>query len=196
MEAVVAQFVAFIRERAMPDPFVAAYEQIARQFMAAFPRVPAEHFGPEEVEAFLRHAEQTGATEQQLRNARTATEALVWYLKNRARPTLQPPPVAAGPPTRREERVSFIRDVQVSDLGTCRSTDLSSRGIFIETMVTLSVGDELELSFRLEHDDPPVAVRCRVVYTHPMGAGLAFRQGPPEVQARIERYLAMTRASH
>lgn len=192
MEALVAEFVAFVRSRAMPEPFVAAYQQIARQFLAAFPGVPPEHFGVEEVDAFLRRAQQTGASEQQLKNARTATEALVWYVKHRARPSLKPPP-AAGPPTRTEERVSFIRDVQVADLGACRSSDLSSRGIFIETLATLNVGDELELSFRLEHEDPPVVLRARVVYAHPMGAGLAFRQVDALVQSRLDRYLAMAR---
>jgi hypothetical protein len=194
MEAIVADFVAFVRSRAMPEPFVTAYEQIARQFLGAFPGVPPEHFGIEEVDAFLRRAQQTGASEQQLKNARTATEALVWFMKNRARPTLQPPPAPPGPSGRSEERVSFIRDVEVTDVGACRSSDLSSRGIFIETLATLNVGDGLELAFRLEHDDPPIRVLARVVYAHPMGAGLAFRQVAPETQARIERYLAMTRA--
>nr|MCC6900939.1 PilZ domain-containing protein [Polyangiaceae bacterium] len=191
MEKVVAEFVSFVRQRAMPEPFVVAFEQIARQFLAAFPKVPPEHFGPEEVEAFLKRAAARGASEQQLKNARTATEALVWYLKHRSRPSLQPPPAATA--TRAEERVSFIRDVEVTDLGSCRSSDLSSRGIFIETLASLNVGNELELCFRLEHDDPPISVRARVVYAHPMGAGLAFREVPPHVQARIERYLAMTR---
>lgn len=195
MEALVSEFVAFVRSRAMPEPFVAAYEQIARQFLAAFPGVPPEHFGVEEINAFLRRAEQTGATGQQLKNARTATEALVWYMKNRARPSLQPPPATAGPPTRAEDRLSFIRDVQVADLGTCRSSDLSSRGIFIETLVTLGVGNELELTFRLEHEDPPITLQARVVYAHPVGAGLAFRQVDPVVQDRIDRYLAMARGS-
>lgn len=195
MEAVVAEFVAFVRSRAMPEQFAAAYEQIARQFLAAFPGIPPEHFGPEEVAAFLQRARQAGATEQQLRNARTAAEALVWYMKNRTRPTLQPPPEVPGPAARSEERVSFIRDVQVVDVGTCRSSDLSSRGIFIETLSTLTVGGVLELTFKLEHEDPPIQVQARVVYAHPLGAGLAFRKVQPEVQARIDRYLAMTRGS-
>ena len=191
MERVVAEFIAFVRQRAMPEPFVVAFEQIARQFLAAFPQVPPEHFGPEEVEAFLKRAAERGASEQQLKNARTATEALVWYLKHRSRPSLQPPPASTA--TRAEERVSFIRDVEVTDLGACRSSDLSSRGIFIETLASLNVGNELELRFRLEHDDPPISVRARGVYAHPMGAGLAFREVPPDVQQRIERYLTMTR---
>lgn len=191
MQDIVAEFVSFVRQRAMPEQFVTAYEQIARQFLAAFPQVPPEHFGPEEVEAFLKRAAQRGASEQQLKNARTATEALVWYSRHRTRPSLQPPPDTST--TRTEERVSFIRDVEVTDLGACRSSDLSSRGIFVETLATLNVGDELELRFRLEHDDPPITVRARVVYSHPMGGGLSFRQVPPEVQGRIDRYMAMAR---
>ena len=123
MENIVAEFLSFVRQRAMPEQFVSAYEQIARQFLAAFPQVPPEHFGPEEVDAFLKRAAQRGANEQQLKNARTAADALVWYLKHRTRPSLQPPP--AAPTTRTEERVSFIRDVEVTDLGACRSSDLS-----------------------------------------------------------------------
>lgn len=192
MEALVAEFVAFVRQRAMPEQYVAAFEQIARQFLTLFKGVPPEHFGIEEVEAFVNRARDSGASEQQLRNARTAAEALVWYMKNRARPTLQPPP-DVGSSGRREARVSFIRDVQVSDVGTCRSSDLSSRGIFLETLVILNVGDSLELSFRLEHEDPPIRVQARVVYAHPMGAGVAFRQVTADVQERIDRYLAMAR---
>jgi hypothetical protein len=195
MDALVAEFVAFVRSRAMPEQFVAAYEQIAHQFVGKFPGLSPEHFGSEEVEAFLLVAKSSGASEHQLRNARTATEALVWFMKNRARPTVQPPPPATGPPTRSEERISFIRDVKIVDVGTCRSSDLSSRGIFVETLATLNVGDALELSFRLEHDDPPVTVRARVVYAHPMGAGLSFRELAPEARDRIARYLAMARGA-
>lgn len=192
-DALVAEFISFVRQSAMPEAFVAAYQQIAQQFLRSFPKLRPEHFGNEEIEAFLRRAAESGASEHQLKNARTAAEALVWYLKHRARPSMQPPAMTAGPPSRIEERISFIRDVQVTDLGSCRSSDLSSRGIFIETLSTLSVGNELELSFRLEHDDPPIAVQCRVVYAHPMGAGLSFRNLTPDVQQRIERYLTMAR---
>ena len=192
MGTVVAEFIAFVRQRAMPAQFVSAYEQIAQQFLAAFPQVPPAHFGPEEVDAFLKRAARGGASEQQLRNARTAAEALVWYLKHRARPSLQPPPAST---TRSEERVSFIRDVEVTDLGACRSSDLSSRGIFVETLAALNVGDQLELRFRLEQNDPPITVLARVVYSHPMGGGLSFREVPPGVQARIDRYMAMARGT-
>ena len=80
-------------------------------------------------------------------------------------------------------------------MGACRSSDLSSRGIFVETLAALNVGDQLELRFRLEQNDPPITVLARVVYSHPMGGGLSCREVPPGVQARIDRYMAMARGT-
>jgi len=192
MDKLVAEFVAFVRRGAIPEPYVQAYATIAHQFLSAYPLIRPEELGPDEIGLFLMHAQQHGASEQQIKNARTATEALVWYLKNRTRTSLAPPP-ASKPPSRSEERVSFIRDVQIRDLMSCRSSDLSSGGMFVETMGQLTIGNALELSFRLEHDEAPVHVAARVVYTHPMGAGVQFLNVDPAVRKRIERYLAMAR---
>jgi hypothetical protein len=89
---------------------------------------------------------------------------------------------------RNNKRIMFIKDVEVLGLGFRRSSDLSTGGIYIETVSTFPVGSLLDLRFKLqETDDRVIQVQAKVLYEHVgMGIGLGFVNLSPEDQERIK----------
>jgi PilZ domain len=66
---------------------------------------------------------------------------------------------------------------------TCRVTEISRKGCYIDTMNAMPVGTLLNL--RISRDQGDFITRAKVVYAHQnMGMGLTFLD-PPEDQLRI-----------
>jgi hypothetical protein len=193
IDDVVAEFLDYLRRAAFPRPFLPTYEREARRFLQAFPGRDPMQLTEHDVVAYLGAAKAAGASDQQLRDLKVASEAVVWFLKHRApaRRSIAPPG-AEGRTRRKHRRVVFIRDVMVHGLGQSRASDLSHGGMFLETMTNVGLGSELDISFRVFPDDPRiVSARVRVVYEHPqVGAGLMFIVLSAESQALIDAFVA------
>ena len=68
------------------------------------------------------------------------------------------------------------------------TTDLSKGGCYIQMMMTLPVGTNLNRTLWM--DDSPVRVRARVVTCHPQfGNGIMFLEFQGNGKALLERYL-------
>ena len=74
-----------------------------------------------------------------------------------------------------------------------RLEDISETGAFVDTTHSLTVGSQLEFSFRLPYpEDPsPIEGRGRVVWVQPMvGVGLEFQQISDEDRQRVRYFVA------
>lgn len=102
--------------------------------------------------------------------------------------------------TRRHPRIPFRARVWCSGRGVFFSDiarDLSEGGVGLETISSLSEGEEFELEFMLPGTaDGGVRVRTRVVWVQPMtpegrkfGAGLEFDTLTEEERKAIRRYV-------
>ena len=74
-----------------------------------------------------------------------------------------------------------------------RLEDISETGAFVDTTHALTVGSQVEFSFRLPYpEDPsPIEGRGRVVWVQPMvGVGLEFQQLTAEDRQRLRYFVA------
>lgn len=94
---------------------------------------------------------------------------------------------------RHSERVLFCNEVDVVGYGPRRSSDLSSGGMFIETIAAFPKGTVLELRFKVqEHEPEPIRVKARVLYSaNGIGVGVEFLDLLPQDRDRIERVLSV-----
>lgn len=92
---------------------------------------------------------------------------------------------------RRYRRVQFINEVEVVDVGTHRSLDLSLGGLYIETVHSFPVDSVVTLRFKLgDADQQAISVTARVLYVHEgIGAGLAFIDLNPHDREKIEQFM-------
>lgn len=188
LDEVVSDFLDYLKRAAFPRPFLPVYEREARRFLSAFPDRSPVLMNEEDVTAYLGAAEAAGATEQELRDLKVVSEAVVWFLKHR-NPTAARP--ARGKGRRRHKRVAFVRDVWVKELGQCRSSDLSRGGLFLETMANVELGAELALTFAVSEGAEMIQAQARVVYQQPgVGVGLMFLGVSPGGQALVDAYVS------
>jgi PilZ domain len=74
--------------------------------------------------------------------------------------------------------------------------NLSSKGMFINTDVSLPEGSILKLSFRLARTGARITARCEVRYCAPgAGLGVEFIDLPPECARAIEAEIGMAGGS-
>ena len=92
---------------------------------------------------------------------------------------------------RSKERITFVTEVEVDGLTVVRSSDLSSGGIYLESLSSFPEGTLLNLRFKLEPtDEQRIQVRGRVLYFHEtIGFGLAFENLAAEDKKRIKEYI-------
>ncbi|MGB5815253.1 MAG: PilZ domain-containing protein [Thermoanaerobaculia bacterium] len=103
---------------------------------------------------------------------------------------------ADRPNTRGAVRVARAIDFQYS--ADCpsikaRLEDISETGAFVDTTHSLTVGSQLDFTFRLPYpEDPsPIAGRGRVVWVQPMvGVGLEFQQLTDDDRQRLRYFVA------
>jgi Tfp pilus assembly protein PilZ len=56
--------------------------------------------------------------------------------------------------------------------------DLALTGVFVERQRPLTLGEVVEVRFRLPHNEIPVSAKCRVAWWHPEGAPLVSKSLP------------------
>ena len=75
---------------------------------------------------------------------------------------------------RQHRRIPFIREVEVIGTGIFSCSNLSSGGLYLETVRTFLVGTVIELRFKLRvTDEHPMTIQACVVFVHE-GAGIGF----------------------
>jgi Tfp pilus assembly protein PilZ len=92
-------------------------------------------------------------------------------------------------PRRQSTRKSHLSEVHIDGVrdttDPIRMSDLSTKGVFLDTRCVIAAGSTVQLSFRIAGH--PVSVAARVVYcTPPFGMGVEFLDLSPEDCARIE----------
>jgi Tfp pilus assembly protein PilZ len=60
--------------------------------------------------------------------------------------------------------------------------NISSNGLFIETQRPLLVGDEINMTFRLEGLDKPLKLRGEIAHTTRAGVGVEFKDISPYIE--------------
>ena len=85
---------------------------------------------------------------------------------------------------RRAQRKSIVKEVRVAGVGVRRAIDLSSHGMFIDSLTKFSEGKLISISFELQGET--IQLDARVVYNEPgIGVGLEFLAIPMDLQIRI-----------
>jgi hypothetical protein len=95
------------------------------------------------------------------------------------------------PDRRRQKRVHFVKEVEVIGVGVRRCSDLSTEGMYLETVHSVPVGTICDLQFKLNDSDPqPIKVQARVIYVHEnVGMGLNFVNLKPEDLERLKQFI-------
>jgi hypothetical protein len=90
---------------------------------------------------------------------------------------------------RKAKRVPFIKDATVEGLGARRISDLSVGGLYLETPVSVPVGTDVDIRFKLDDSDSQeVELKARVIYIHEgVGMGMVFVNLPPEIAEKINK---------
>ena len=100
--------------------------------------------------------------------------------------------VETGQPDRRKQkRIHFIKEVEVVGVGVRRCSDLSTEGMYLETVHSVPIGTICDLQFKLSDTDPqPIKVQGCVIYVHEgVGMGLNFVNLKPEDLERIKQFV-------
>lgn len=107
----------------------------------------------------------------------------------------------SGTPSRLEPRYSAYRELAVtyeghSDEIPVRSPDISTRGIFINTVRSFPEGAVLSVQFRLNRTDIEIRARGEVRYCLPgVGVGVEFIDISPEATRAIEEEMSNAQGS-
>ncbi len=93
---------------------------------------------------------------------------------------------------RRFPRVPLATQVEHAEgslIGFCR--DVSTGGMFVETNQALDPGQQLNLRFHLDNEEPIVKTEAEVLYQIPrVGIGVQFTEVSPEDYERIREYVS------
>ena len=92
---------------------------------------------------------------------------------------------------RKNQRISFIKDVRMENIGTARSSVLSAGGMYIEIVNPLPEGSTIKLQFKLyDKDEQSIKVQALVMYIHDgVGMGVAFSNLSPKNRKKIAGFL-------
>ena len=95
------------------------------------------------------------------------------------------------PDRRKQKRIHFIKEVEVIGVGVRRCSDLSTEGMYLETVHSVPVDTICDLQFKLNDSDPqPIKVQGRVIYVHEgVGMGLNFVDLKPDDLERIKQFV-------
>ncbi len=86
---------------------------------------------------------------------------------------------------RRSPRVPFIKEVTIDQLGVRRCIDISTHGMYVETLIPYPVGTILPISLRFSRG--PIELDARVIFNEPgIGMGLEFERLTSSVRDKLE----------
>lgn len=110
--------------------------------------------------------------------------------------TLRYRPQIPGDERRRAPRLPFLTEVKSDRVAVGRASDVSARGLFLETLTPYAVGMLLNVSLRL--DAETIEAQARVVFTDPgVGMGLEFKRLSAAARHRLDATLhRLAKASH
>jgi Tfp pilus assembly protein PilZ len=82
-------------------------------------------------------------------------------------------------------------DIDIVGVGKRRTMDLSTGGMYIETVADFQTGTEFDLRFKLPGaDGEEIRVRARVLYIHPgIGAGVSFLDLSAQNEEKIQKWI-------
>ncbi len=92
---------------------------------------------------------------------------------------------------RMHKRISFVRQIEVEDIGTRRCSDLSVEGMYLQSVVSFPPNATLNLKFKLDEEDAePIRATARVLYQHnTVGFGLNFVSLSPTDRDKLQEYV-------
>ena len=92
---------------------------------------------------------------------------------------------------RQNKRVSFIKEIEVVEVGIQRCSDISIGGLYLETVHHFPMGTLIDLRFKLhDADEHVIQVQARVLYVHEgVGIGLGFVNLNPDDHVRITKFI-------
>lgn len=97
-------------------------------------------------------------------------------------------PQMAGDERRNAPRLPFLTEVKIDRVIVGRASDVSARGLFLETLTPYAVGATLNLA--LQVDSEPIEAETRVVFADPgVGIGLEFKRLSAAVRHRLDAAL-------
>ena len=202
----VEAFMAYIRERGVPDEYHGTYRVDANSILREEGASSLGGLSNETLHEAVRRVEQA------LRNRKAVVAAVDAY-RRALREGWKPQAGGAGSDDgipesirnmgssavasdrpgehRRYTRVPFNGEVRVSGgMGGCRASDISIGGLYLESRRSWEEGEILELEFRLHSKEPPLRVRGRVVFVDfGVGAGVDFVGTPRPVRHSIRRFV-------
>lgn len=94
-------------------------------------------------------------------------------------------------------RVPFLNEVKIDQMGVRRGVDLSTRGMYVETLTPYPVGTRFEV--RLRYGEDTIEVGAKAVFADPgIGMGLEFQRLRTATRQRLEAWVqrAAPQADH
>jgi hypothetical protein len=201
-------FLAYITKRGIPERFHGLYRDELLGVLLHAGVTSVDKLTPGDLNEGVK------AAERMLQNRKAVCAALDEYLRTlrqQGAAPLQPPPAsehedeipesargsAAYPAAGRNEHRRFVRvplnrEVKIEgSLAPIRASDLSLGGVYLETRHTLTVGEVVELEFKLRASDQgPLIVMGEVAYIDPgMGVGVYFIDLPRNVSREIRHFV-------
>jgi hypothetical protein len=102
--------------------------------------------------------------------------------------TLRYRPQMAGDERRRAPRLPFLTEVKIDRVMVGRASDVSARGLFLETLTPYAVGTVLNVALRL--DAETIEAEARAVFADPgVGIGIEFKRLSAAVRHRLDAAL-------
>jgi len=103
-------------------------------------------------------------------------------------------PESSAHDRRAEQRLFIIKEVRVDEGRIQRTSDLSSRGLFVESLTVYSVGTILPVE--MEFGNETLSLKARVVYTEPgIGMGLEFHRPSSGLRLKLAGILEREQAA-
>ncbi len=94
-------------------------------------------------------------------------------------------PLMAGDERRTVARLPFLTEVKIDGCTVGRASDVSARGVFLETLTPYSVGTLLTVALRIDGD--AIEVQARVAFADPgVGMGLEFNRLSAAARHRVD----------
>lgn len=88
-------------------------------------------------------------------------------------------------PRRRVSRVPFLKEVRIDHLGVRRGLDLSTRGMYVETLTSYNKGALLHVTLRFDQES--INVTAKAVFIDPgIGMGLEFQRLSAAARHKLE----------
>jgi len=92
---------------------------------------------------------------------------------------------------RKSKRARFIKEIEVAGVGMQRCSDISTGGLYLETVHDFREESAVELRLKLRDiDNNSIVVQARVLYVHKgVGVGLGFVNLTQEDREKIRKFI-------